>query len=279
VTARPGLAIVIVSFNVRDHLARCLQSLTNSPPAAPHEVVVVDNRSQDGTVAMVQDRWPAVRVVALDSNVGFAAASNVGIRETRAAGSPLVLLLNSDTIVPSGAIDRLIDRLIQTPKAAVAGPRLVDTIGIPELSWGPMPTPLTELRQKTVVRLHQREVGLARRIVRRRTERERLVDWVSGACMLVWRVDAEAVGLLDERYFMYLEDVDFCAAHRARGRAILFTPAAEIVHVRGRSRATAPAAVEAAYRRAQLAFYAKHHPGWLPWLRRYLKIRGKLQEP
>jgi GT2 family glycosyltransferase len=94
--------------------------------------------------------------------------------------------------------------------------------------------------------------------------------------MLVWRADAEAVGLFDERYFMYLEDVDFCAAHRARGRAILFTPAAEIVHARGRSRAAAPAMVEAAYRRSQLAFYAKHQPRWRPWLGGYLRIRGKL---
>ncbi|MGH9315069.1 MAG: glycosyltransferase family 2 protein [Vicinamibacterales bacterium] len=275
-TGRPGVAIVIVSFNVREHLARCLESLMGTPPAAPHQIVVVDNASGDGTVAMLRDHWPAVRVVALDRNVGFAAANNVGIRETRAAGSPLVLLLNSDTIVPSGALDRLIDRLVGTPRAAVAGPRLVDTAGIPELSWGPMVAPLAELRQKTVVRFDQRGLRAARRIVRSRTARERLVDWVSGACLLVWRTDAEAVGLLDERYFMYLEDVDFCAAHRARGRAVLFTPAAEIVHLKGRARATAPARVEAAYRRARLAFYAKHHPRWLPFLRGYLRIRGKL---
>jgi N-acetylglucosaminyl-diphospho-decaprenol L-rhamnosyltransferase len=199
VTGRPGVTIVIVSYNVREHLARCLQSLTNAPPAAPHEIIVVDNASGDGTIAMVRERWPSIRVVALDRNVGFAAASNVGIRETRAGGSPLVLLLNSDTIVPSGAVDRLIDRLVATPAAAVAGPRLLDTVGVRELSWGRMLSPWVELRQKLVVGLHQRGTGLARRIVRRRTEHERLVDWVSGACLLVWRADAEAVGLLDVR--------------------------------------------------------------------------------
>ena len=275
-TGRPGVTIVIVSFNVREHLARCLQSLINAPPAAPHEIVVVDNASSDGSVAMVRERWPSVRVVDLDRNVGFAAANNIGIRETRAAGSPLLLFLNCDTTVPSGALDRLIDRLVATPAAAVAGPRLVDTVGVRELSWGRMPTPWVELRQKAIVRLHQRGTGIARRIVRQRTERERFVDWVSGACLLVWRADAEAVGLLDERYFMYLEDVDFCAAHRARGRTVLFTPAAEVVHARGRARATAPGMVEAAYRRSQLAFYAKHLPRWRPWLGRYLRIRGKL---
>jgi GT2 family glycosyltransferase len=110
------------------------------------------------------------------------------------------------------------------------------------------------------------------------TRRERDVDWVSGACLLVRRTDAEAVGLMDERYFMYAEDVDFCAAVRARGRRVLFSPAAEVVHLRGRSRATASTAAEQAYRRSQIAFYEKHHPGWVPWLRWYLKMKGGLPD-
>ena len=84
--------------------------------------------------------------------------------------------------------------------------------------------------------------------------------------------------MMDERYFMYAEDVDFCAAIRARGRRVLFTPAAEVVHARGQSRASAAAATEAAYRRSHIAFYEKHHPAWAPWLRRYLKLRGKLPD-
>ena len=90
------------------------------------------------------------------------------------------------------------------------------------------------------------------------------------------RRDAEAVGLLDERYFMYTEDVDFCAAIRARGRKILFTPIVEIVHVRGRSAASAPGQTRRAYCQSQLAFYEKHHPRWAPLLRLYLRLRGQL---
>jgi GT2 family glycosyltransferase len=90
---------------------------------------------------------------------------------------------------------------------------------------------------------------------------------VSGACLLVTRADAEAVGLLDERYFMYLEDVDFCAALRARGRRIVFTPEVTVTHLRGRSRRSAPGATDRAYRDSQRAFYAKHHPLWAPLLR------------
>ena len=99
---------------------------------------------------------------------------------------------------------------------------------------------------------------------------------MSGACLLVRRADAEAVGLLDERFFMYTEDVDFCAAIRARGRRIVFTPDVEIVHLRGRSAASAPRATHAAYRRSHLAFYQKHHPAWVPVLRLYLKLRGQI---
>ena len=102
------------------------------------------------------------------------------------------------------------------------------------------------------------------------------MDWVSGACLLVSRADAEAVGLLDERFFLYTEDVDFCAALRARGRRILFAPAAEVVHARGRSRASAPGAMNVAYRRSQIAFYEKHHPRWAPLLRAYLRLKGAL---
>jgi GT2 family glycosyltransferase len=100
-------------------------------------------------------------------------------------------------------------------------------------------------------------------------------DWVSGACLLARRGDLEAVALLDERYFLYTEDVDLCAAVRARGGQVRFSPEAVVRHARGASRASAPAASEAAYRRSQIAFYEKHHPGWAPVLRLYLKVRGR----
>jgi N-acetylglucosaminyl-diphospho-decaprenol L-rhamnosyltransferase len=127
-----------------------------------------------------------------------------------------------------------------------------------------------------VMTLHHRRVAPVSRWIERRTMTEQYVDWVSGAALLVRRVDAVAVGLLDERYFLYTEDVDFCAALRARGRRILFTPAATVTHLRGRSRATAPVAMNAAYRRSQIAFYEKHHPRWAPLLRAYLRVKGQL---
>jgi len=270
----PRLSIVIVTYNSRDHIDRCIGSLVGHAPAVDHDIVVVDNASTDGTPAAIRARW-RVRVVDAGANLGFARANNLGIRQT---SSSLILLLNPDTIVRAGSIDALVSALDARPDAAVAGPRLVDGDGRPELSFGAMMSPLSELRQKALVRGHDRGISAVSAYVERLTRRPREVDWVSGACLLVRRDDAEAVGLMDERYFMYAEDVDFCAAVRARGRRVLFAPSAEVVHLRGQSRATASAATEREYRRSQLAFYEKHHPQWAPALRLYLKMRGRLPD-
>ncbi len=255
------LSIIIVSFNARADLERCLESLHAAPPAVPHEILVVDNGSTDGSIDVARRR-PDVRLIEVGSNVGFARASNVGIRASRGAN---LLLLNSDTVVPAAAIDGLLAALDRDRDVAVVGPRLVDGSGRAELSFGRMIGPLNELRQKRLARS---------RAVEDRTSRRQYPDWVSGACLLVRRADAEAVGLLDERYFMYTEDVDFCAAIRARGRRVLFTPEVEVVHLRGRSAASAPAAARDASRRSRLAFYEKHRPGWAPLLKLYLRLRG-----
>jgi N-acetylglucosaminyl-diphospho-decaprenol L-rhamnosyltransferase len=237
-------------------------------------VLVVDNASPDGTAAAVRSRWPGVRVIDAGGNLGFARANNLGMRQT--TGS-MILLLNPDTVVPPSTLDTLVAILDRRSDVAIVGPRLVDADGRAELSFGRMMSPLSELRQKLLVRSSENRGLLAAR-VEAMTRREQQADWVSGACLLVRRADAEAVGLMDERYFMYAEDVDFCAAVRARGRHVLFVPSAEVVHLRGRSRATAAAATSQAYRRSQIAFYEKHHPRWVPLLRAYLKIRGRLPD-
>ena len=267
------LAIVLVCHNARDDTTACIRSITSSPPVTSHEILVVDNGSTDGAPQAIAREFPPVRVIETGMNLGFARACNIGIRESR---SELILLLNSDTLVRAGAIDHLVADLRSHPDAAIAGPRLVDGAGRIELSWGRMIAPFTELVQKGLGRLNARGSRIVTTLVEREAHRARVVDWVSGACLLVRRRDAEAAGLLDERYFMYLEDVDFCAAVRARGLAVRFCPDAEIVHLRGRSRASIPSATERAYRQSQLAFYAKHHPLWLPLLRAYLRIRRKL---
>jgi N-acetylglucosaminyl-diphospho-decaprenol L-rhamnosyltransferase len=271
-TAASRVAIVIVTYNSARDIDRALRSLADPPPATPHEILVVDNASADDTVTRVRASWPRVRLITSPRNLGFAAANNRGIRES---SSELVLLLNPDTSVPREAIDRLVAHLDARPDVAIVGPRIVDGEGRAELSFGSMIAPLTELRQKVLVVGNDRGVRPIVSMVDRMTRRTREVDWVSGACLLIRRADLEAAGLLDERFFLYTEDVDLCASVRRRGRTVLFAADVEIQHLRGRS---AGATTATAYRRSQLAFYAKHHPTWLPWLRAYLKVRGELPD-
>ena len=264
------LAIVIVSYNARADLERCLASLTAAPPADA-EIVVVDNQSSDGSREAVS-AFPQVRLLPQTSNRGFSAGNNVGIRAT---SSELLLLLNSDTVVPPGAIDRLVATLDAHPDIAVVGPRLVDGQGRPELSFGDMLGPAVEWRRRRLMRRLAADDAASWAEVQRLTAETQRPDWVTAACLLVRRVDAEAIGLLDERFEMYTEDVDFCASIRARGRGILFTPAVEIVHLRGRSGAAQPAATRARYERSHLAFYRKHRPWLAPLVWLYHRCRRR----
>lgn len=256
------LSIIIVSYNARADLANCLDSLRQHPPSMSHEVIVVDNASNDLSAEEAEAR-ANVRVIRSQVNAGFSAANNIGIR---ASSGTNVLLLNSDTIVPPHAIDRLVARLLADPGVAVVGPRLVDGRGRAEMSYGDMISPWSEWRRQRLLRALATDDPATVADVEQRTSREVRPDWVTGACLLVRRADAEAVGLLDERYFMYTEDVDFCAAIRARGRGVLFAPEIEVVHLRGRSAAAASQATRAAYERSHLAFYRKHHPFFVPFL-------------
>ncbi|MDQ3069279.1 MAG: glycosyltransferase, partial [Acidobacteriota bacterium] len=140
-------------------------------------------------------------------------------------------------------------------------------------------TPWTEIARAVGGRLHARRVPIVTEAIERATRRSGYHDWVTGACLLVRRAAAEGAGLLDERFFMYEEDVDFCAALRARGGRILFAPEAEVVHLRGRSARSAPAATRLAYHRSHAAFYAKHDPRWVRPLRAWMRLKGiKLEE-
>ena len=263
------LTVVVVTYNSAAEIGACLDAIATAAPRTAHEIVVVDNASADGTAALVRSRWPQARVLDAGGNLGFARGNNLGIRAT---SGELVLLLNPDTVPGPGSIDRLVGVLDALPDVGVAGPRIVDGAGRAELSFGAMIGPLAELRQKLLTRGQARHWPIIAAHVERVCRQASFPDWVSGACLLIRRADLERAGLLDERYFLYTEDVDLCAAVRAQGRLVRFSPEAEVVHARGASRASSPGPAEQAYRRSQLAFYRKHHPRWAPVLAAYLKV-------
>ena len=269
---RDRLAIIIVTYNSVKEIDACLESLVGQTHPFPTTITVVDNQSPDRTAEHVRARWPMVQVIDAGGNLGFSKANNLGIRATQ---SDYVLLINPDTVAPPGAIQTLVRGLASHPDAAIAGARLLSDRGFPELSWGEPITPWNELRQMIFSRLYHRKIRRFVRTMDRLSRQAREVAWVSGACMVIRRADLEAVGGLDERFFMYTEDVDLCIQMTKRGRTILYVAGAEVLHHRGRSAQRNPD-TERLRQQSHVAYYEKHLPAWAPLLRLYLKVTGKL---
>ena len=272
----PILTVVIVTFNSIEEIGACLRSIALGAAHTAHEIIVVDNASTDGTADAIATIYPHVDLIRSPHNLGFGAACNVG---ARTAQGDDVLFFNPDAQALPGALDRLVAVLAQRPDVVAVGPRIVDAQGRAELSFGPMLSPLAELRQKALVRGHGARLPVVSAYVERLTRQPRFVDWVTGACLLVRRHAALTSGLFDERFFMYKEDVDLCATLRSTGGRIQFEPTGVVRHARGRSGQSRPTVTADAYRRSQLAFYSKHYPRWVPLVRLYLRLLGRLPRP
>jgi len=248
---RPRVAVVVVAYESRDTLADCLEALARDA-SVPIETVVVDNASTDQSADLARARFPAASVIANAENRGFARACNQGARATHA---PLVLFLNPDATLERGALGALAALFDARPRLGVAGPRTLGAHGEIQVSSGPDLSLQSEWRQRWLVR------GVAARDARALAEaealhsRERVVDWVSGACLMVRRAAFDAVTGFDEGYFLYEEDADLCRRVRAAGFEVVFTPAAVARHALGRSMVRAPARARLEYQRSHLRYY------------------------
>lgn len=253
--ATPRITVVIVSYEAREELCRCLAALATQV-TLPHEVIVVDNASSDGSAQAVRAVFPSVRLIEVGDNVGFGRACNLGIA---AARGPYVLLLNPDTEPEPGALEVLYACLEDHPDFAAVGPRIVQADGTPELSFGSDLSLLSEWRQRRLVRGLRRRDPAALAEVAARAARRQQPDWVSAACLLARAEDLHAIGGFDEGFFLYEEDADLCRRLRAAGGTIVFTPAASVLHHRGRSVAKSPARARLAYHASHLRYYQKHN--------------------
>jgi N-acetylglucosaminyl-diphospho-decaprenol L-rhamnosyltransferase len=254
-TRLPSVAVVIVSFNTREELPRCLRSLDAQAPK-PGRVVVVDNASTDGSPEAVRRDFPTVLLLENDENLGFARAANRGLREAR---DPFVLFLNPDAELAPGALETLAGLLDTRPEVGIVGPRTVGTDGTIQISSGPLLTPRAEWAQRRLVGgVRARRPGALARAERIHGQ-EHEPGWVSGACLLARREALLAVGGFDEAFFLYEEDVDLCLRVRRAGWRILFTPRAEVLHHLGRSVAKAGPRPALEYHRSHLLYYRKHN--------------------
>jgi GT2 family glycosyltransferase len=186
-----------------------------------------------------------------------------------------VLLLNSDAEVRPGTIETLLELLETRPTVGIVGPRTVGSDGVVQVSSGPDLTPFAEWRQRRLVRGVEAGDEGALALAARRYSAEHEPTWVSGSCLLTRRAHLEAVGGLDEAFFLYEEDVDLCVRVGRLGYRVLFTPAADVLHHRGRSMARVPDLARLEYHRSHLLYYRKHHgPLRVAFLRAYLAVLG-----
>lgn len=265
--ASPALSIVIVSFNCRDHLLRCLESLGQESRNVACEVIVIDNASIDGTTEAIRERYPDVQLVCSPVNRGFAWASNRGIE--RASGRHL-LLLNPDTVVAPQALARAVRALEERPDIGMLGCKLVCPDGnLDKACKRGFPTPLSALYYFTgATRIAPRSKRFAQYTAGHIGENDTaVVDAVNGAFMLVRRAAVEDVGLLDERYWMYMEDLDWCYRFRERGWPVLYWPEVEVMHVKaGSSGRVRRWRVNYAFHRGMWLFYRTHYAPTRPFL-------------
>jgi GT2 family glycosyltransferase len=251
------LSIVIVSWNTAQLLEDCLASVMANHPTPSFELWVVDNASTDQSPQMVREKFPQVRLIENRVNVGFAGANNQAIRQ---CSGKYILLLNPDTLVRSGALQALVDFLEKTPEAGAAGARILNPDGSLQIASHPRPTLSRELW-----RLFHMDKFLPYAeypTTRWETDRAQVVDMLIGACLLLRTDVLDQIGLLDEDFFMYSEEVDLCYRVQRAGWHLFWVPQANVVHFGGQSTQQVPTEMFLNLYQGKINYFRKHD-GWL----------------
>ena len=259
------VSVIIVSWNTSAVLRGCLESILKETRDVAYEIIVIDNASHDDSVPMVQREFPQVKLISNSDNRGFAAANNEGLQIARGR---YCLLLNPDTIVLQGAIQKTVAYADAHERAAVVGCQVLESPTVIQRTCFKFPSPLnTLLAVSGLARIfpHSRFFGRAQMTWWDRQD-ERAVDVVSGMFMLVRRTAMEEVGLMDEAYFIYAEEADWCYRFWQAGWRCLFTPCAQIIHLDGGSKSTSQVSVKmfVQLQKSLLRFHRKNL-GVVPW--------------
>jgi GT2 family glycosyltransferase len=265
-----ALSIVVASYNTREFLRACLESVRTATIGLQAEVLVVDNNSTDGSATMVEEYFPEVEVLRNDANEGFSRANNRALARARGAA---VLLLNPDTLVPPETLRCLLGILAEHPEAGVLGCRILRPDGtLDEACRRSFPTPLSALaRILSLDRLFpkSRTLGSYRRTYEDPCGRYE-VESIVGAFMLVRREVLELSGGLDEDFFMYGEDLDWCWRIRRAGKSIWYIGDVHVVHHKGASTSGEPQRMNWHFHRSMFLFHRKHlvdrYPFFVNWL-------------
>lgn len=253
----PDVAVVIVNWNACTLLVNCLRSLI-AQDGVTKQVIVVDNASTDSSVEAVRACFPEVRLLANSRNVGFAAANNQG---ARLATGRYLLLLNPDTELSAGSLADLVLFADAHPDAVAIGPRLLNADGSQQRSaWRGFPGLATALIDALYLwKLPWLPISRTSELTQDELRRPQSVDHLLGACILIRRAAWEGVGPLDERFFLFLEETDWCRRARAGGWQVLYTPEPSITHFGQQSMRQVPVHSLPHLYRSTCLFYRKHH--------------------
>lgn len=269
------LAIVILNYNRADLLADCLQSLAAHPTRCAVDVWVVDNASSDETVPLVQNRFPWARLLVSSHNGGFASGNNLALHQILALPHPpdYTMLLNNDTVVPSGLLDGLVEYLENHPAVGVVGPKVLLPDGtLDKACRRSFPTPeVAFYRMLGLARLFPRSRRFGRyNLTYLDPDAETEVDAVVGACMLLRTSVIREVGVLDEQFFMYGEDLDWTYRMKSYGWRVVYYPAVHVWHYKGAASTRRAIPSLRAFYEAMRIFHRKHFaattPAPLNWL-------------
>ncbi|MEP7285108.1 MAG: glycosyltransferase family 2 protein [Chloroflexota bacterium] len=223
------ISIIIVSNNHQHYLERCLSSLVEANSSFQIEIFVVDNASSDNTVAFVKEKYPQVTVIASKVKRGFSANNNLGIQ--RSAGR-YIMLLNPDTEVSPNALSQLVNFMDSHPQVGICGPQLRFPDNSVQLSCRAFPTWKSVLVRRTPLRVFLRNSAFNKQHLLADQDHSviREVDWLLGAALMIRHETLEAIGRLDERYFLYVEDIDYCRRAYQQGWQVFYMPEAVIIH-------------------------------------------------
>jgi N-acetylglucosaminyl-diphospho-decaprenol L-rhamnosyltransferase len=280
------LSIIIVSYNTRQLLKECLDSVYSSlaESTLTSEVIVVDNASQDGSAAMVRKHFPQVRLIANEENRGFAAANNQALRtlgygtgDTPHPQPPAyVTLLNPDTIVDGNALTTLVRFMDENPRAGACGARLLHSDGCFQHSAFAFPTLFQIFLDFFPINYRLTDSHLNGRYPRRLYQAGKPfpIDHPLGAALMVRREVIEQVGLLDERFFIYCEEIDWCLRIKAAGWGIWCVPKAEIVHHVAQSTGQFRDEMFVALWKSRYQLFEKHYSRLFQWMARHIVKLG-----
>ncbi len=249
------LSIIIVSYKSLQHIEGCLNSIQSNLSHSEYEIIVVDNASNDGTVESLRASYPHVRLIQNDQNLGFSKANNQGIKISQ---GKYILLLNNDTEVLPGSLESMMKIMKESPHTGLLGCRLVNPDLSVQESFGNGAGFVQELFRKFVLNKFYASHPKFEFFLNWIHSEEKEVGWIRGACMLFQREALVDVGLMDENFFMYFEDMDIGLCLRKRGWEVRFTPSASIIHHQGVSHSKAPYRSAMEYRKSQLYYYRKN---------------------